>query len=172
MSFLKVKPAQLTKNGRSNCCVADTVETGEEASIINNIGIQRDDPEEDDDGVEICTSTSDSERSAAPANKELTGLPPVTSGLAPGTAASPVLPCYYVGQGVSLPFGQSLPQCSDCSDNALIAWSSRSDPKQTGVVCLDHGLSDVRDLVLRWDTKRRYRFISRKHEAALRAFLA
>ena len=55
---------------------------------------------------------------------------------------------------------------------ALIAWSSRSDPKETGVVCLDHGLSNLRDLVLTWDAKRRYRFISPEHEAALRAYLA
>ena len=99
-------------------------------------------------------------------------MPPEMS--EPGPAASPVLPSYSVGKGASLPFGQLLPQCRHCSCSALIAWSGRSDPKDTGVLCLDHGLkycSDVRDLVLTWDVKCRYRFISPEHETALRAFL-
>ena len=101
-------------------------------------------------------------------------MPPEMSG--PGPAASPVLPSYSVGQGVSLPFGQLLPQCHSCSNSALIAWSGRSDPKDTGVLCLDHGLIfgsglDVRDLALAWCVKYRYRFISPEHETALRAFL-
>ena len=147
--------------------------------MINNMGVQRDDPGEDDNGVATCTPTPNYKRLAAPANEELTGLSPVTSGPTPGSAESPVLPCYSVGLGVSFPFGQLLPQCGEynCNDNALIAWSSRSDPKETGVVCLYHGLqydnySDVRNLALRWTAQRRYCFISPEHETALRAFLA
>jgi hypothetical protein len=176
-----VKPAHLTKNGRRKrrrgVAATHIVGTGEDAPMINNMGVQRDDTEEDDNGVAICTPTPNSKRLAAPANEELTGLSPVTSGPTPGSAEPPVLPCYSVGWGVSLPFGQSLPQCreydySNCSNKALIAWSSRSDPKETGVVCLGHGLSNIQDLVLKWDVCRRYRFISPEHEAALRAFLA
>ena len=140
--------------------------------MINNMGIQRDDPEENDNGVAIYTPTPNSKRLATPANEELTGSSPLMSGPTPRSAESSVLPCYSVGWGVSLPFGQSLPQCSECSDNALIAWSSRSDPKETGAVCLDHGLSNIRELILKWDVKRRYRFISPRHEAALRELLA
>ena len=142
--------------------------------MINNMGVQRDDPGEDDNGVATCTPTPNYKRLAAPANEELTGLSPVTSGPTPGSAESPVLPCYSVGRGVSLPFSQLLPQCGECNCNALIAWSGRSDPKETGVVCLNHGLyfSDVRNLTLNWTVNRRYRFISPEHEAALRAFIA
>jgi hypothetical protein len=179
MSLLKVKPAHLKKNGRSNrrreVAATRMVETGKEALVINNVGIQRDEREEHDNGVAICTSTPYSKPSAAPANEELTGVAPVTGG--PGSAASTALPCYSVGREISLPFDQVLPQCHHCTCSALIAWSGRSDPKAAGVVCLDHGLqvrkgSDIRDLVLRWDIKWRYRFISPEHEAALRAFLA
>jgi hypothetical protein len=173
MNMLKGEPAQPTKKRRGNRgAVAATrmVKKGKEALMINNIGIQRDDPEEDDNGVAICTSTPNSKSPTAPANEELAGVPPVTS--EPESAASPVLPCYNVGWGVTLPFGQLLPQCSECDFNALITWSNRSDPKQTGVVCLGHGLSALRDPVLEWTVNRRYRFISPEHEAALRAFLA
>jgi hypothetical protein len=179
MSVLKVKPAHLTKNGRKSCrgkvAATHIVKTGKEALMINNMGIQRDDPEEDDnDGVAICTPKPNSKLPASRANEELTGLSTVT-GPAPGSSVSPVLPCYSVGWGVSLPFGQSLPQCSECSDNALIARISRSDPEENGVVCLHHGLQEytnIRDLKLLWTMKYRYRFISPKHEAAIRAFLA
>jgi hypothetical protein len=178
MSMLKGEPAQPTKKRRGNRgAVAATrmVKKGKGALMINNIGIQRDDPEEDDNGVAICTSTPNSKSPTAPANEELAGVPPVTS--EPESAASTALPCYSVGREISLPFDQVLPQCHHCTCSALIAWSGRSDPKAAGVVCLDHGLqvrkgSDIRDLVLRWDIKWRYRFISPEHEAALRAFLA
>jgi hypothetical protein len=180
MSMLKGEPTQPTKKRRGhwgNVAATGIVNTGKEALMINNIGTQMGDLEEDDNGVGICRSTPNSKSPASPVNEKLTGLSPVMSGPAPGSAASPVvLPCYSVGRGVSLPFGQLLPQCSDChwspAHKALIAWNSRSDPKQTGVVCLDHGLSNLRDLVLTWDGNRRYRFISPEHEAALRALLA
>jgi hypothetical protein len=181
MNMLKGEPAQRTKKRRGNRgAVAATrmVKKGKEALMINNIGIQRDDPEEDDNGVAIGTSTPNSKSPTAPANEELAGVPPVASDSEPESAASPVLPCYSVGWGVSLPFGQLLPQCSECNCNfnALIAWSGRSDPKESGLACLPHGLnyyhSDLRDLVLHWTAARRYRFISPEHEAALRAFLA
>ena len=175
MSMLKGKPAQRSKKRRGNWSEATAtgiVETGKEALMINNVGMQGDDPKEDGHGVAICTSTSDPKTPPAPANDELTGVPPVASG--PESAASPVLPYYSVGRGISLPFAQLLPQCSECSCSALIARSNRSDPKENGVVCVVHGLQDcdIRDLKLRWSMKWRYRFISQEHEAALRAFLA
>jgi hypothetical protein len=176
VSVLKGDPGQLTKNGSGSCwgevTATHIVETGKEALMINSMGKQPGDPEDDDNGVAICTSTSNSKPPAAPANEQLAGVPPEMSG--PGSAASPVLPSYSVGKGVSLPFGQLLPQCSHCSCNAVIAWSNRSDPKENGVLCLDHGLkygSDIRDLVLAWDVKWRRHFISPEHEASLRAFL-
>jgi hypothetical protein len=140
--------------------------------MINNIGTQRVDREDDDNGVANCTSTLSSQPPAAPTNEELAGVPPVMSEL--GSAASPVLPRYSVGRRISLSFGQVLPQCSLCSCNALIACSNRSDPKKNGFVCLDHGLeqgSDIRVLMLIWTIDHRYRFISPEHEAALWAFL-
>ena len=175
--MLKGEPTQPTKKRRGHrgkVAATGIVNTGKEALMINNIATQRGDPEKDDNGVGICTSTPNSKSPASSVNEKLTCLSPVTSGPAPGSAAAPVLPCYSVGMGVSLPFAQLLPQCSGCcwSQSALIAWSSRSDPKETGVLCLDHGLSNLRDLVLTWDAKRRYRFISPEHEAALRAYLA
>jgi hypothetical protein len=173
---LKGEPAQLTKNGwdsRGEIAATGIVETGKEALMINNIGVQKGGREEDDNGVAICTSTPNSKPPVTPANEELAGVPPGTS--EPESAASPaVLPSYSVGKGVFLPFGQLLPQCSHCSCNALIAWSKRSNPKKNGVMCLDHGLAsgrNIRDLVLKWTVEYRYRFISPEHEAALRAFL-
>jgi hypothetical protein len=173
---LKGEPAQLKKNGRGSRgeeAATSIVETGKEALTTNNTGIQGGDPEEDDNGVAICTPTHKSKPPAGPSNEELAGVPPVTDG--PGSAASTALPCYSVGREIFLPFGQVLPQCHHCTCSALIAWSGRSDPKATGVVCLDHGLkkgSKIPDLVLRWEIKWRFRFISPEHEAALRAFLA
>ena len=167
------------RNRRRGVAATHIVETGKEALMINNMGVQRDDPGEDDNGVATCRPTPNYKRLAAPANEELTGLSPVTSGPTTGSTESPVLPCYSVGLGVSFPFGQLLPRCSErgCNCNALIAWSNRSDPKETGVVCLGHGLQwanhwDVQNLALIWTAQRRYRFISPEHEAALRAFLA
>ena len=174
--MLKGKPAQRTKKRRGNrgeVAATGIVETGKEALMINNIGIQRGDSEEDDNGVANCMSTLRSQPPAAPANEELAGVPPVTSEL--GSAESPVLPYYFVGRGISLPFGQVLPQCSNCNSNALVAWNGRSNPTQNGVLCLDHGLvkgSDIRDLRLPWNIDYRYRFLSPEHEAALREFLA
>jgi hypothetical protein len=174
--MLKGELAQPTKKRRGHrgeVAATGIVETGKEALMVNNIGIRRGDREEDDNGVANCTSTLSSQPPAAPINEELTGMHSVTSGL--GSAASPVLPCYSVGKRISLPFGQVLPQCPNCSCNALIAWSNRSNPKENGVVCLDHGLlphSDIRDLKLLWSIEHRYRFISPEHEAALREFLA
>ena len=176
MSMLKGEPTQPTKKRRGHrgkVAATGIVNTGREASIINNIVIQRGDREEGDNDVANCTSTLSSQPPAAPINEELAGMPPVTSELGP--AESLVLPCYSVGRGVSLPFGQLLPQCCECSCNALIARINRSDSKETGVVCLDHGLHpypDIQDLKLWWTMEYRYRFISPEHEAAIRAFLA
>jgi hypothetical protein len=175
--MLKGEPTQPTKKRRGHrgkVAATGIVNTGKEALMINNIRTQSGDPEEDENGIGICMSTPNSKSPVSPVNDKLTCLSLVTSEPAPGSVASPVLPCYSVGCGVSLPFGQLLPQCSkyNCHHNALIAWSNRSDPKETGVVCLSHGLSDIRGLVLTWDVYRRYCFISPEHEAALRAFLA
>ena len=165
--MLKGKPARPMKKGRRVVATTGIVETGTEESMINNKGVQRGDPEEDDNG----TSTPNSEPPATPANERLAGAPPVTSG--PGSAVSPVLPSYPVGRGISLPFGQLLPKCDTCSCNALITWRRDGNPKKHGVVCLDHGLEaylPARDLALRsW--KNEYIFISPEHEAAIRAFL-
>jgi len=150
------------------------VKTGKEASMTNNIGIQRGDPEEDNNGVAIGMFMPNSKPPATPANERLAGVPPVTSG--PGSAASRALPSYPVGRGISLPFGQSLPKCSRCSCSSLIAWTRISNPNVNGAMCLDHGLqtnSVTRDLVIHNDTSAfRYGFTSPEHEAAIRAFLA
>ena len=175
--MLKGGPAQPTKKRRGNggeVTATGIVETGKEALMIHNMVTPKGYREEDDNGVANFTSTLSSQPPAAPTNEELAGVPPETNG--PGSAASPVLPCYPVGKGISMPFGQVLPQCPHCSCNALIAWSNRSNPKErNGVACLDHGLlpySDIRDLKLPWSIEHRYRFISPEHEAALREFLA
>src|SRR5947208_3783922 len=125
MSMLKGESTQPTKKHRGHrgkVAATGIVNTGKEALMINNIGTQRGDPEEDDNGVGICRSTPNSKSPASPVHEKLTGLSPTTSGPAPGSAASPVLPCYSVGMEVSLPFGQLLPQCSGCcwGQNALI----------------------------------------------------
>jgi len=172
----KGEPAWLIKNSRGAVAATRIVKTGTEALRIrvDNIGTQRGDPEEDDNGVVIGTSTANSGPPATPANEKLAGVPPVTS--RPESPVSPVLRSYPVGRGVSLPFGQALPECDwlGCSCNALIAWSSRSDPsKENGVRCLDHGLdgSGTRDLLLIWTVGYRFRFISPEHESAIRTFL-
>jgi len=155
MSVLKGEPTRVMKNSRRAVATMRIVKKGKEVLRIKNIGTPRGDPEEDDNGVAI-------------------GVPPVTS--RPRSPASPVLPSYPVGRGISLPFGQLLPKCEGpgCSCNALIAWSIRSNPKDNGVLCLDHGLernSATRDLVLWRNPPYQYGFISPEHEAAIRAFL-
>jgi len=170
---LKGEPARLMKNSRGEVAEALIVETSKEALMIDNTGIQQGDPEEDNIGVVIGTSTTNSQSPAPAANEKLAGVPPVASG--PGSAALPVLPSYPVGRGISLPFGQLLPKCYGCSCNALIAWSHPSDPGANGVLCLDHGLqasSATRDLVILSDSWYRYGFISPEHEAAIRALLS
>ena len=174
MSVVKGEPARLVKNSQGEVAETRIVKTGKEASTINNIGTQRGDPEEYNNGVAIGPSMPNSKPPATPANGKLAGVPPVTSG--PGSVASPALPSYPMGRGISLPFGQLLPKCCHCSCNSLIAWTtSHSDPEVNGALCLDHGLladSATRDLVIRNDDSFRFGFISPEHEAAIRAFLA
>jgi len=178
MSVLKGKPARLMKNSRGAVAATRIVKTGKEGLRIKNIGIQRGDPKEDDDGVAIGTSTTNSKHPATAANEKLAGVPPVTS-MPPGSATPPVLPSFPVGRGVSLPgpFGELLPKCSwsGCSCNALIIWRSLMDTKQNGFVCLDHGLREgwvTRDLCLKDNISGfRYYFISPEHDAAIRAVL-
>jgi len=178
MSVLKGEPARLMKNSRGVVATTHIVKTGTEALRINNRGIQRGDPEEDENGVSIGTYTTNSRPPATAPNEKLAGVPPVTS--RPGSPAPPALRSYPVGRGISLPFGRLLPKCdwSSCSCHALIVWRSILDIKQTGVVCLDHGLIKESES---WPTQRlrlngnhifQYEFISPEHEAAIRAFLA
>ena len=172
MSVLKGEPARLVKNSRGEVAETRIVKTGKDAMMSNNIGKQRGDPEEDNDGGATGTSTPNSKPPATPANEKLAGVPQVTGG--PGSAASSVPHSYPVGRGISLPFGRLLPKCSRCSWNALIAWRLTFDPKASGVVCLNHGLQDnsaTRDLVMKDNPFFRYGFISPEHEAAIRAFL-
>ena len=174
MSVSKGEPAQLMKSSRRAVAATRIVETDKGALGINNIGIQRGDPEEDDDGAAIGTSTTNSKPPATAANEKLTGLPPGTS--RPGSGASPVLRSYPVGRGISLSFSRLLPKCnwSSCSCNALIVWRNRIDIKQNGLVCLDHGLienSVTQNLRLNSSNSFQYDFISPEHEAAIRASL-
>ena len=119
----------------------------------------------------IRASMPNSRPPATPTNEKLAGVSPVRS--RPLSAASPVLPSYHVGRGISLPFGRLLPECYRCSCNALIAWSLPFDPKECSGICLNHSLQDnsaIRDLVKDVPFYR-YSFISPEHEAAIRAFL-
>ena len=71
MSVLKGEPTQLTKNGlgsQGEVAATPIVKTDKEALMANNIGIQRDDPEEVHNGVGICTSIPYSKPPAAPTN--------------------------------------------------------------------------------------------------------
>jgi len=120
----------------------------------------------------IRVSLPNSRPPATPANEKLARVPPVMS--RPLSAASPVHPSYPVGRGISLPFGRLLSRCYRCSCNALTAWSLPFDPKECGVICLDHGLqgnSATRDLVMKNIPFYQCGFISPEHEAAIRAFL-
>ena len=148
-----------------------TVETGPETLMANNIGIQQGGPEKnEDDGISIGTFTP-SQISGCPANEKLAGLAGVTS----ETTASPMLPSYPVGWGISLPFGQLLPKCELCGCRALIARTHNSgSSEKSGVRCLTHGLTETSVapcLVLKEKTKKaRFTFISQAHEDAIRAF--
>jgi len=169
---LKGEPARLMKNSRGAVAATRIVKKGKEALGIKNIGTQHE-PKEDDNDVAIGMSTPNSRPPATTANEKLAGVPLVTS--KPGSSASLVLPSYPVGRGISLPFGRSLPECDwlGCSCNALIVWRSRSDTKQNGVVCLDHGLQEgsaTRNLELN-HSYFQYEYISPEHQAAIRAFL-
>jgi hypothetical protein len=162
----------MKKNSRREVAASRIVKTNTEVLILNNIGIQRGDPKEDDNGVTTGTSTPNSDPSATLTNEKLVGVPPVTSRLGP--AASPVLPSYPVGRGISLPLGQSLRKCEECSCTALIAWSPQAR-KVFHFVCLDHGLEEgsaTQDLVLPTrNIYRHYSFISPEHKAAIQTFL-
>ena len=157
---LKGEPVQLMENSQGQVAATHTVETEEPTRLVADyIGIQQSDVEEDGAGVAIVASAP---RLEPP-------VPPVTVESRP--AASPVLPSYPVGRGVSLPFGQLLPRCARCNCRALITLTHHSTSETNRVLCLDHGLSwtsDTKDLVL----LKRYSFISPEHEAAIRAFLA
>ena len=72
MSMLKGEPTQPTKKRRGHrgkVAATGIVNTGKEALMINNIGTQRGDPEEDDNGVGICTSTPNSKSPASSVNE-------------------------------------------------------------------------------------------------------
>jgi len=170
------EPVQQMKNSQGG--VAGTRKAGAGAKTwqtANNIGIQhaaeREPEKADDDGVVITTPTSalNAKHPVTPANEEVEVVPPETVG--PGPAASPTLLSYFVGKGISLPFGQLLPSCAYCNCSALIAANDSNNPGKKKFLCLDHGLhprSVTRDLFLRPGCS----FISPEHEAAIRAFLA
>lgn len=160
------------KNSHVNGAAARTVETHKGSLVINNIGIQRGDLEEDDNGVR---SPSNSKPGLTATDEEPAGVPPVTN--MPGCAVPLVLPSYPMGRGIFLPFGCLLPKCHgyECDRNALIAYHNYSDTSRNDVLCLDHGLeanSDTRYLVLKPLPDYQYGFISLEHEDAIRAFLA
>jgi hypothetical protein len=172
-NVLKGEPAQLVKNSRGEVATMRTVETGAEMLMADNIRVQQGDPEKDNTDIAIGTPTPNRKPRAAPANEELAGVRPVTSG--PGSTASPMLPSHTVGRNMTLPYGQLLPRCGMCNCSALIVRTRRPHSKHNCFVCLDHGLSETsntRDLVLRSGPKSRYAFISPEHEAAIRAFFA
>jgi len=146
--------AQPIRNKQGEMIATHTVETGPETSMVNNIRTQQGGPEKnEDEGISI----------------DLAGVTSET-----GSTASPMLPSYPVGRGVSLPFGQLLPKCETCCCSALIARTRRSgSSKKSGVLCLVHGLSETsltECLVLKESKKSQYTFISPTHEAAIRAF--
>ena len=191
MNSLKGEPARLMKNNPREVAASCIVEADTERLTLNNNGLQQGDPEEDDSDVAIGTSTSSSEPPATPTNEKLAGVPPVTRGPGSAACASPVLPSYPVGRGISLPLDYLLPtKCNwyGCSCSALISaldispqWGRPSNPKQLAFLCLDHGLEEnsaTRDLVLKSgrifnnNQLTTYSFISSRHEAAIRAFLA
>ena len=99
-------PTAFTRSRSLSKLIASLVKTGKETLKINNIGTQRGDPEEDNNGVSIGTSAINSKPPATAANEKLAGVPPVTS--RPGSPASPVLRSYPVGRGIFLPFGRLL----------------------------------------------------------------
>ena len=165
----KGEPAQQMKNNQREVAGTRTVETGANTwRMANNIGIQQGDPEnKDGDGEAITTFTfTSTQHPVAPADEDLEVVPPVT--VVSGPAASPALPSYPVGRGISLPFGQLLPRCATrkCDCNALIAMTNTSNPERNCVLCLDHGLVD------RLKTRKQCSFISPEHKAAIQAFLA
>ena len=91
MGVLKGEPTRLVKNSQGEGAETRIVKTGKEALMFNNIGNQRGDNEEDNNGVAIGTPTPNSKPPATPANEKLAGVAPVTGG--PGSAGLPVLPC-------------------------------------------------------------------------------
>ena len=157
-------PIQQMKKRQRGVAGTSTVGAGAKTwQMANNTGIQQGhgDPEK------ALTCTLNAKHPVAPANEKVEVVPPETVG--PEPAASPALPSYPVGRGISLQFGQLLPQCANCNCNALIAMTHFSSP-EISVLCLDHGLipnSVTRDLNF-WP---RSRFISPEHEAAIRAVL-
>jgi hypothetical protein len=142
--------AQLIANSLREVAAMLTVETGAATWFMaDNTGIQQGDLEDNDNGVAIIAPAPKPKPPVTPVNEEIEVVAPVTVRSRP--AASLALPSYSVGRGVSLPFGQSLPQCARCNCSALITMTHRSDPGKNRVLCLDHGLlwtSDTKDLVL------------------------
>ena len=182
ISVKKREPAQQMKNNQREVAETRTVKTrAKKARTAKNKAIQQGDPEmEDGDGAATITPTPalNGKPPVIPANEKLEAVSPEIVGSE--SAASPALPSYPVGRGISLPFGQSLPRCARCSCCALIAVKHPFTPETNHVLCLDHGLlrnSATRDLILlkgpQWGmSPQSYNFISPEHEAAIRVFLA
>jgi len=124
--------------------------------------------------ITVTESTPNPKPPAASTNEKLT-LADIRVVNRSSPNASSKRPSHPVGRGILLPFNQTLPRCRSCQSSALIIRTRRSDPTNTGFVCLDHGLkgtSATRDLVLLQAKRSVFTFISPQHEAAIRAFLA
>jgi hypothetical protein len=70
MSTLKGESAQPTKNSPGEGVASRAIETDTEVLFLNNIGIQRGGPKEDDNDVAICTSIPNSKPPANPTNEK------------------------------------------------------------------------------------------------------
>jgi hypothetical protein len=66
MTVLKGEPARIMKNSQAEAPPTQITGTGEDALMVNNIGIQQGDPKEDGNGVANCMSTRNSKPPANP----------------------------------------------------------------------------------------------------------
>jgi hypothetical protein len=71
MTVLKGEPARIMKNSQAEGSATRSTATGEEALMVNNVGIQQGDPNEDGNGVANCMSTPNSKPPADPPLRNL-----------------------------------------------------------------------------------------------------
>ena len=67
--------ARPMKNNQGEVIATHTVETGPETLMTNNIGIQQGDPEKEDGGIAIGTSTPNPKPPVAPPTRNLQVYP-------------------------------------------------------------------------------------------------